>query len=224
MRQLGEFLSRRGISVIAPRLPGHGTSPDDLRTVKAEDHIAAVSAAIDNLQTYCDRIYVMGVSIGGTISLHMGAVRSDLAGVGDIGGPVMPIRQDFTEQTSDPSSPELIPVPWRANPYWGAHDPQAACFCYPEIPKASFHETARIREWVYTELEKITVPVRLYYCDDDALVDPENGEYILKRLGSVDKELVRLRASAHQAQLDFDMERVGLDWLDFMGWRAQRRY
>jgi carboxylesterase len=61
----------------------------------------------------------------------------------------------------------------------------------------------------------------LFYSRDDAIVPPDNGAFILERLGTSDKQLVELGDSAHEATLDWDLERIGLEWLAFV--RAHAR-
>jgi len=66
------------------------------------------------------------------------------------------------------------------------------------------------------ELDAVRVPTVLFYSRDDVIVDPANGPFILERLGTTDKRLVELEDSAHEATLDFDLERIGLEWLAFV--------
>jgi hypothetical protein len=61
----------------------------------------------------------------------------------------------------------------------------------------------------------------LFYSRDDAVVPPITGQRVFDGLTAApDKQLVELLESAHEATLDFDLERIGLEWL-FIG-RAQR--
>ena len=62
----------------------------------------------------------------------------------------------------------------------------------------------------------------LFFSRDDAIVSPDNGPYIMERLGTRDKKLVELIDSAHEATLDFDLERIGLEWLAFIRERSPR--
>ena len=47
IRPLGDFLARRGLSVLAPRLAGHGTSVDEFETTGPADWIASVEAGLE---------------------------------------------------------------------------------------------------------------------------------------------------------------------------------
>lgn len=49
------------------------------------------------------------------------------------------------------------------------------------------------------------------------IVPPSVGQRILDGLTAApDKQLVDLVDSAHEATLDFDLERIGLEWLSFV--------
>ena len=70
MRFLGEFLAREGgLTVVGPRLKGHGTTPEDMAQATAEDWIRSVEGAMDTLRQRCSRIFVTGLSMGGTLAL-----------------------------------------------------------------------------------------------------------------------------------------------------------
>ncbi len=67
------------------------------------------------------------------------------------------------------------------------------------------------------ELGQIRVPTCLFSSRDDLIVPPTTGQRVLDMLtASPDKRLVDLVDSAHEATLDFDLERIGLEWLSFV--------
>src|SRR5262249_2909794 len=74
VRPLGAFLAEQGYTVYGPRLAGHGTAPEDLRTTNWPDWVAAARGGIAELRTAgCERIALIGLSLGGTISLYLAA-------------------------------------------------------------------------------------------------------------------------------------------------------
>lgn len=72
LRTIGETLAAEGGHVLALRIPGHGTAPSALRTITAEDMIAAVSLAMAHLRAELpDRpIIVVGYSNGAALALY----------------------------------------------------------------------------------------------------------------------------------------------------------
>jgi len=69
---LGRSLHRRGAQVVGLRIPGHGTAPVGLVTVRWQDMAAAVRLAMRHLkQRVGDRpIYIVGYSNGAALAVH----------------------------------------------------------------------------------------------------------------------------------------------------------
>jgi carboxylesterase len=215
IRPLGDFLARRGLTVLAPRLAGHGTTVDEFERTGPDDWIESTNTGLDQLKRICSSVFAIGISMGGTLALHLGATRSDdLSGVGCINGPVMEMPA-FEATARDPATPARIPAPW-SNPRILTSDLASAGITYLEIPKVTLGKALGLFNSVRGELGQVRVPTVLFYSRDDAIVDPANGPFILERLGTSDKRLVELSDSAHEATLDFDLERIGLEWLTFV--------
>lgn len=70
VRYLGEQLARAGFCVRGIRLPGHGTSLDDLDRTRWQDWVDAVDAAI---RGFDQPVAVVGQSLGGLLALHAAA-------------------------------------------------------------------------------------------------------------------------------------------------------
>ena len=78
IRPLGDFLARRGLTVLAPRLAGHGTTVDEFEQSGPEDWIATINSGVDQLKRTCSSVFAIGISMGGTLALHLGATRPGL--------------------------------------------------------------------------------------------------------------------------------------------------
>src|ERR1035437_5524360 len=63
MRPLAEELGRRGFTVYAPLLAGHGTSPEELEKTGHRDWIRSANEALDQLHTRCRLLGVAGQSM-----------------------------------------------------------------------------------------------------------------------------------------------------------------
>jgi carboxylesterase len=73
IRWLGTQLNEAGFSVLAIRLFGHATHPNDLQRVRFQDWIANVEDGATLLRHQCDKLIVIGISLGGTLALIAGA-------------------------------------------------------------------------------------------------------------------------------------------------------
>ena len=215
IRPLGDLLARRGLTVLGPRLKGHGTTLEDFEQSGPDDWIETINSGLDQLKRTCSSVFAIGISMGGTLALHLGATRAaDLAGVGCINGPIMQMPA-FEAAAADPATPARISAPW-SNPRILTKDLSSAGITYLEIPKVTLGKALGLFNAVRGELGQVRVPTVLFYSRDDAVVDPANGPFILERLGTSDKRLVELVESAHEATLDFDVDRIGLECLAFV--------
>jgi alpha-beta hydrolase superfamily lysophospholipase len=81
LRALGESLNGQGYWVVGLRLPGHGTVPSGMKTVRWQDMVAAVRLAADHLATRVgpDSIHIVGYSTGAPLALNLtlGALDGD---------------------------------------------------------------------------------------------------------------------------------------------------
>jgi len=222
LRPLGNFLARRGLTVLAPRLAGHGTTVDEFEQSGADDWVGTANAGLDQLRQTCSSVFAIGISMGGTIAVHLGATRGgDLAGVGSINGPFGALPA-FEAAYSNPAVPERFPAPWAADPRLLTKDPDSHGITYDQIPKVCLRRALDLFMATDRRLGDVRVPTMLLYSRDDVVVPPITGQQVLERLTAApDKQLVELEESAHEATLDFDLERIGLAWLGFVRQHAR---
>jgi carboxylesterase len=88
MRFLGGELARAGFTAIGPLLPGHGTTVDDLARTRWSEWVAAVERAFDSLRARCERVAVVGQSMGGLLALELASRRTDVAAVATLATPL----------------------------------------------------------------------------------------------------------------------------------------
>jgi pimeloyl-ACP methyl ester carboxylesterase len=145
-----------------------------------------------------------------------GAFYFEGGDVGSINGPfgVLPA---FEAAYSNPDIPQRFTAPWATDPRLLTKDPASHGITYGEIPKACMRRALDLFIETERRLGEVRVPTMLFYSRDDAVVPPITGHKVLDRLTAApDKQLVDLEDSAHEATLDFDLERIGLAWLSFI--------
>ena len=59
LRPWAQYLADAGLSVSLPRLPGHGTTWQEMARTRWEDWFAEVNRAFDELQSRSDEVFVM---------------------------------------------------------------------------------------------------------------------------------------------------------------------
>lgn len=87
VRWLGESLAVRGHTVYAPRLPGHGTHPNDLARVQWRDWVTAGLDGVHLLRATCQKVIVIGHSMGGLVALHL-AAQTEIDGLALMASPI----------------------------------------------------------------------------------------------------------------------------------------
>ena len=78
MRPLAEAIANAGYTVELPRLPGHGTTVEDMMTTGWADWSGAADAAYRELATRCDRVAVVGLSMGGGLTAFVAEEHPDV--------------------------------------------------------------------------------------------------------------------------------------------------
>src|SRR5512134_2078765 len=97
MRGVAEAFAGAGFSVELPRLPGHGTTVEDMLTTSWDDWTGEVEAAYQRLAARTDRVVVSGLSMGGSLTLWTGQRHPEVAGLVCIN----PATQPFAPEALD---------------------------------------------------------------------------------------------------------------------------
>jgi len=211
MRGMGAWLARRGISVEAPLLAGHGSTWRALERTTWADWYAGVEAAYRRLRGRCRRVFAAGLSMGGTQVLHLAAHHPELTGLVTMAPalflrdwrlPFLPVIR-LVKRTMDFSGN-------------GVARPGFADLHYDRLPTASIAELAAFQRHVRGEVHLIRCPALLLHGRLDGTVSPEDSRWALRRIGSRRKRLVILRRSAHVLPLDWDSERLFRTVLSFV--------
>ncbi|MCW2586802.1 MAG: putative esterase/lipase, partial [Frankiales bacterium] len=155
MRPWAEHLAAAGLTVVAPRLPGHGTSIKDMNTTGFSDWYAAVERAFDDLRSRCETVFAMGLSMGGTLVLRLAEERADqVAGVVVVNASLATERKDA----------KLLPLLSKVVPAFTgiASDikkPGVTELAYDKIPLKAAYSLQRAWPVVRRDLSRISCPV-----------------------------------------------------------------
>ncbi len=178
MRWMGEYLAARGFSVLGVRLTGHATSPAEMVRSRWTDWVASVEDGYHLLRGLADRIYMIGLSMGGSLALLM-STRLDVKGVVAISTPLyLPggdprIHYGGIANRLRPYLPHRKVSPdhgWFGSEAWKDH------ISYPQNPPRSVFELNRLLAALRRALPHVRVPVLLVHSQDDDYVLSENME------------------------------------------------
>jgi carboxylesterase len=212
LRPWAEHLAAAGLTVSLPRLPGHGTTVAEANMTHWEDWYAELDRNLTQLQETCDDVFVMGLSMGGTLAIRLAEQHGDaIRGLVLVNPSLLTKRPDRF----------LLPVLRWAVPTWPGigsdiKKPGSVELAYDKIPvKASYQLT---RLWLTTrnDLDKVTQPVLIFRSTEDHVVEPDSCRMFLEKAGSTDVREVLLEDSYHVATLDNDAPTIFEGSLDFV--------
>jgi len=212
MRPWAEHLSDAGLSVRAPRLPGHGTSWQEMNGTTFDDWYAELERAFDELRSRCETVFAMGLSMGGTLTLRLAERRADqVAGIVVVNTSLASERKDAMLA---PLLSKVLPsFPGVAS---DIKKPGVTELAYDRVPLKAFVSLRRAWPVVRADLSRITCPVLVYRSSVDHVVEPVSGRALVEGLaGGTVQERV-LHDSYHVATLDNDAPAIFAGSLDFV--------
>ena len=75
LRPWAEHLAGAGLTVSLPRLPGHGTTWQEMAHTRWEDWYAEVDRAYEELREQVSEVFAMGLSMGACLALRLAELR-----------------------------------------------------------------------------------------------------------------------------------------------------
>ena len=209
MRWMGDYLNAQGHTCLGVRLAGHATRPKDMIRSQWTDWTASVEDGYNILHGVTDNIFLVGLSMGGALSLLM-STRLDVTGVVAMSAPFeLPVHIPAWEMRifswfksymrKDRGRPEES---------WFDKHAFASHISYPLNPIRSAAELQVLLGKMRLALPKINVPVLLIHSKDDKYVPPESMPRIFERLTTSDKEMVWVTGSGHVVTRDAAREKV----------------
>lgn len=212
MRPLGEALAAAGYTVIGPRLAGHGISPEALAHSTAMDWIASVDEALATLRQGCTQIFMVGLSMGGTLTLYTAAKHAEvIKGAVPINAVVQVNSVGLGGLALDANMPATVPGIGS-----DIKAPGVTELAYKEVPVPALRQIYSLIGVTHDLLPTIQCPVLVIQSREDHVVDPSNAPRIVRRLGSSRIDLRWLNDSYHVATLDNDLPLIQREALDFI--------
>ena len=168
LRPWAEFLARAGLTVSLPRLPGHGTTWQEMSHTGWEDWYGELEHAFGELRGRCPDMFVMGLSLGGSMALRLAEVHGDAdRGVVAVNPSIV---NDVPLLRLAPLLKWVIPsVPGVANDIKKEGVTELA---YARTPVRAAATLPRLWSLVQSELHKVTQPVLVYHSPQDHVVKP----------------------------------------------------
>lgn len=190
MRYLGEFLHQEAnYDVEGILLPGHGTTLEDMEETDWKDWLNKAKEEYKKLDQEYDKVYVMGLSMGGILSLIL-AEEYNVDGVVSIASPIKiydrlayltPILKYFKRYDL-----------WEEDQEKDKYD-----VGYSASPLKTVPSLLKLMRRAKKNLKKIKAPALIIQSYQDQTVKPVSAEIIYKKIASEEKELLWLENSGH---------------------------
>ncbi|WP_088286980.1 carboxylesterase [Kineosporia sp. A_224] len=205
MRPVAEAFAAAGWTVEMPRLPGHGTTVEDMASYGWADWTAAADAAYTDLAARTDAVVVVGLSMGGALAAWLGAQHPDVAGLVLVNAAVEP--DDFA-----PLLDQLRPVLASGERFAqgvgnDVADPDVVELAYSSMPIASLISFGEGMVPLKAALPSITAPALVVHSLQDHVVPPGSHAALTSLLGGP-VEVVELERSYHVATIDHDRDLI----------------
>jgi carboxylesterase len=212
LRPWGEYLANAGLSVSLPRLPGHGTTWQEMARTRAEDWYAEVDRAFDELQASCDEMFVMGLSMGGCLALRLAELRGDA-----VRGLVV-VNPSITADTRlFLLAPVMkLVVPSLKGIASDIRKEGAQEVGYDRTPVKAAATLPGLWRTTQQHLRDLTQPILAFRSVTDHVVGPASMKLLREAVPPDRLEVRELADSYHVATLDNDAEAIFVGSLEFV--------
>jgi carboxylesterase len=205
MRPIAERLAAEGFTVELPRLPGHGTSIEDMLTTTWVDWSSSALAAYDDLASRCERVGVVGLSMGGGLTAFVAEQRPSVAACVFINPMVKPAAPELVDGVH-----QLLDAGLETFESGNGHDVKKEGVTetsYSAWPLPCLKSLFESLVDVHANLSRITAPSLVLTSREDHTVTTDNSDDLVSTV-SGPIEHVWLEDSYHVATIDNDQELV----------------
>lgn len=218
MRLLGEYLHARGLTVAAPLLPGHGTTPDEMSRQRWQDWTAHVEQALAELRSRCTQVFVGGLSMGALLTLYLAAHHPDLSGA-MVYSPALkvpgraimlsPLAKYFMKQVDKgPDSDKDLTSPTAPDHLWS----------YEVMPVASIAQLWALQRQVERLLPRVVSPLLVVHSTGDPTIRHDSAQRVFDGVGTpaAAKSLLTLHNSGHNLLVDSEWKEIAATTWQFI--------
>ena len=212
VRPWAEYLSAAGLTVSVPRLPGHGTTWQDMNRTRSEDWLAEAERSCEVLRGKTDEIFLMGLSLGACIvlriaELHGAAVRG-----------LVVVNPSLTADTKmfwlAPVMKLFVPSLKGIGSDIKKEDAQE--LSYDRVPVKAAATLPRLWRATRDGLDQLSQPVLAYRSAEDRVVGPLSMRLLTGALPAGQLTVRDCPDSYHVATLDNDAETIFSGSLEFV--------
>ncbi len=204
MRGVAEAFAAAGFSVELPRLPGHGTTVEDMLTTTWDDWSTEVEASYQRLAARTDQVVVAGLSMGGALTIWTAIEHPEVAGIVCINAATQPQAPEILDMVRGMVDEGQLTLPAIGG---DIADPDGVESSYAATPLPPLLSLMDGLAEMQSRLSEIACPVLILNSPNDHVVEPANSDHLAASV-SGPVERVTLERSYHVATLDYDKELI----------------
>ena len=194
-RDLAKYMGKQGFYTKAINLPGHGTTPEDCNRTKFTDWIEFTEQGVAEMSSRCDNVYVIGISMGSDLALHLSSVFPLNAAV--FASTVLEFKEYFSTRILTPIFHRIIPFREKKMSYPKDIRDKLVYLGYKVWPLSAVNEMRKLTNRVKGELYKIKCPVLIIHSIKDILSLQSNIALVYDNISSEMKEKFIVNQANH---------------------------
>ena len=210
VKELAEYLGRKGLWVYALRISGHGTSPEDLAVREYPDWIGSVDRGYAIISNLCKKVIVGGFSTGAGLALDSAARMKGMAGVFAVSPPLklQNLSSKFASTVDTWNKLMIKAGRDEVAKEFVVNHPENKHINYGRNPIAGIRELERLMNDLEPKLPSITIPARVIQGSGDPVVDPKGSKKVFDLLGATDKQYILVNFNRHGILMGNGAEKV----------------
>ncbi len=227
-------LKNAGFVTHSLTLPGHGTTPEDLANVTAEDWIEAVVAKYREIKDQHPKLHIMGMCMGALLAATLAQRERHAKGQLVLLAPPV-----YIDGWATPWYRGLRPLMYyvpgigksmkieEEDPFGIKNEQLRAIvkakfergenFHYRWVPLECIRQVDRLRGFVMKGAQDIRCPTLVVHAREDELTSLRSANFLVEKIGGARARMVVLEDSYHMVCVDNDREIVAKNVLEFFG-------
>ena len=193
VKVLAKYLSEQGYHTVAENLPGHGTTAEECNRVKYSDWITFTQQGLAKLASTCDKIHIIGVSMGALLALHLSTIFPVNSIV--VAAPVFQFNSEFKVRILVPLFNYLIPLTEKGSQY--PNPEEMTFYGYTHYPNTALNELRKLTNTVHKKLPDVQCPVLMLFSKNDATCVMNNYDILDNAITPNIKESLILDKISH---------------------------
>jgi len=208
---LNPYIEALGLPYRMPTLRGHMQTPEALVGVRWPDWYADAEAALKDLLTEADKVIVVGLSMGGLVTLQLAAEHPNevdsivlISAALKLANPLAPGNAlSFLR----PVVRRLVRW-WAMNPNYTDKECEKCDTCYRRAPMDAILSFLEYTAYIEGRLSDVRAPAFIVHSQKDQTAHPKSAQIIYDRIASTDKRLVWFERTSHEMMLDLERVQV----------------